>query len=47
MYYHLVINRGIIVTKNAYNPLRNPVFVMPDTDVGMCGRKWFKEKITN
>jgi hypothetical protein len=23
------------------------MFVMPDTDVGMCSRKWFKERIMN
>jgi len=36
-----------MVTKNAYIPFRNPVFVMPDIDVGMCSRKWFMERIMN
>jgi hypothetical protein len=38
---------GIIVTENALNSLGNPVFVMLDTDVGMCSRKWFKGRRMN
>jgi len=41
-------HRGVIIaTENAYNSLRSPVFVIPDTDVGMCSRKWFMERIMN
>jgi len=29
------------------NSLRNPVFVISDSDVRMCSRKWFMESIMN